>query len=104
MNETITPSITLKLFAGFKVTSELRMHLNHSSLWKENEILNKENSLKKVNFEDEEYLGLYLSVPFISLNEIAYLEDSLKQTLLEICPQYKQEKLILHLFSQPFIH
>lgn len=97
--------ISLKIFIGFLLNSELRMHLMHSSSWKEALILQSSdsNAIKIVRYGDKEYWGRYLTSSSIPLNELPALEAELHQALKHHCPQMKQPPS-LHLFSQSFIH
>lgn len=97
--------VIVKLFAGFHATSELKMHLAQSRLWKENLIFasNRSGTLELIHFQEKDYLGKYLTQSFLSLKDLPSIEAELKQELLKFCPKFKQEKLMVRLFSQTFI-
>jgi hypothetical protein len=97
--------ITFKLFAGFLVNAELRMHMRLSPQWKEQEILQKNalNDLKLVHFNDMDYLGIYLERTRITLQEIDSLETRIRKSLKDLFPKYPSDTLNLYLFTQAFI-
>lgn len=97
--------ISLKIFIGFIVNSELRMHLMNSKTWKEMLIVERsnKNALKLVRYGDKEYWGCYIPHLYISLDEIPSLEAELQNALKVHCPQIKKS-FPLYIFSQSFIH
>ena len=101
-----TSGITLRLFIGCLISSELRMHLAHSSKWKELKFTleNAPQQMQLVHFKKKEYIGHYLDNALLSLKDVAHYEKLLRSALQEICPEYPHEKLTLRIFSQPFIH
>jgi hypothetical protein len=100
---TVANSLTFRLFIGFPITSELKMELNRNAKWKEAEIT-LQKSLEKVPFDDKEYIGRYLESPILALKDLPALEESLYADFKSLFPEFKQERLSLRLFSQPFIH
>lgn len=103
--KTTTTGLTYQLFVGFPLSSELRIQLIRSHAWKESQIINPngEKTLRQVHFEDKDFLGRYLPKAELSMNDLAALETSLRDELHALCPQYKQEKLPIRIFSQTFI-
>lgn len=100
---TVANSLTFRLFIGFPITSELKMELNRSAKWKEAEITLQKN-LERVHFDDKEYIGRYLESPILALKDLPGIEQSLYTDFKDLFPEFKQDRLSLRLFSQPFIH
>lgn len=95
--------IHLKLFAGFSVTSELRMHINSSPEWKEHQIIEKGVGLTLIPFEGKNYLGIYIEPAIFSLDQINELEKILMSSLKQFFPKYQPKALNLYFFTQAFI-
>lgn len=97
--------ISFKLFAGFLVNSELKMHIKSSSNWKEHEFLEKKNprKLQIVPFEKRDYIGNYIEPAQISIKEIDLLEEQIKKSLEQLFPKCNLENLSLYFFTQAFI-
>lgn len=97
--------VFLKLFAGILITSEVRMHLNSSIKWKEAQILKEFNTdyLTEVHFQDENYVGKFLSNNQFHLSELKLEEKAILEKMQEYCPNLKTEKLKVKIFSQQFI-
>lgn len=101
----VEKGITYKLFAGFLVSSELRMHLRNSSQWKEHQIVQDEmlENLKIAPFEGKDYLGYYIEPSYIKVNELEKIEEKIREALQKLLPKYSPNSLTLYLFAQAFI-
>lgn len=97
--------ITFKLFTGFPVNSELRMHLKLSKTWKEHQIIQKKtpDDLQLVHFNDKDYLGYYLEPSLISMQDISALEKKIRTAFEDFFPKYQSDALSLYFFAQAFI-
>ena len=97
--------ITFKLFAGFPVNSELRMHLKMSKQWKEHEIIHKKtpDDLQLVHFNEKDYLGYYLEPSLISMQDLNTLEKKIRNAFEDLFPKYQSDSLSLYFFAQAFI-
>lgn len=103
--EVVEKKLLLKLFAGFLITSELRMHLNQSIRWKEAKILKEFDAthLVEVHFKDENYIGKFLKQPMAKLSELKVCEQEIREGLKIYCPTFRQEKCRLKILFQQFI-
>ena len=103
--KTSEKKLTVKLFMGFLINSEMRMHLASSIAWKEAQILKEmnPNHLLEVHFQEENYVGKFLPEACIKLSEIKQYEAEVRERLLTYCPTLKQEKFKLYILSQQFI-
>lgn len=97
--------ITFKLFAGFTVNSELRMHVKMSKKWKEHEIVQKKtpDDLQLVHFNEKDYLGYYLEPSIISMQDLSSLEKKIRSAFEDFFPKYQSDSLSLCFFAQAFI-
>lgn len=81
------------------------MHLNTSMPWKEAKILKDFDvfHLVETHFQDENYVGRFLSVNQINLNELRKEELAILEKIREYCPGLKLEKIKVKIFPQRFI-
>ena len=103
METKIENRVTLKIFIGCPISSEIRLKLNHSLQWKQAKILADKNSLVETHFQDKDYLGLFLEYQKVPLSELKLTESFLKKTILSYIPDLENEKIKVVLFSQIFI-
>lgn len=96
---------TVKLFIGYPITSDIRMHLKQSSAWKQAKIAADlgTRDLQEVHFQDKEYIGKYLKTPEHSLQDLKTIESSIREALIHYCPELSQATLKIYLFPQIFI-
>lgn len=101
----MTTKVFLRLFAGVLITSEIRMHLNLSIKWKEAQILKEfdPSHLTEVHFQNENYVGKFLSHEAFNLSELKAQEQQILAKIKEYCPKLKIEKIKLKIFPQQFI-
>lgn len=95
--------VKLKIFTGCVITSELRMHLHQSSLWKQAKIDPSIEDLNEARFHDKDYIGAFLTKEEVSLQDIKEVEKKILQQLKTYCPQYPLNKIQLLIFSQVFV-
>lgn len=103
--ETTEKSLLLKLFVGFQITTELRMHLNQSIMWKKAQIVKEfePNHLVEVRLQEISYMGKFLDEPAVHLSELQKHDVELHEKLHEYCPMLKQEKFKLFILYQQLI-
>lgn len=102
MNTDITTRVTTKLFAGFLLNSELRMHLNQSKTYKQDKIGSNED-LKEIHYQDKDYFGIYLDKNLIHLPELKSVEATLTKKLEFYCPSFNNEHTTFFVLPQVFI-
>lgn len=97
--------ISIRLFVGCLITSELRMHLNQSIEWKHLNIINNKDlkTLTEVPYKSKNYLGIYTDKLEMMLSDLKNTQASVEQLLKKICPQYPIENAGFVIFSQVFI-
>jgi hypothetical protein len=95
--------IKFKLFVGCLITSDMRLHLNQSPLWKRAKIIHDQNDLVETHFHDKDYIGLFLPENKINLSELKEIEKQILAIFKEYLPQFSSEKIKILVFSQIFI-
>lgn len=98
----LTNRVSIKLFAGFPLTSELKMHLNQSHLYKQSKI-GSNGEMIEVHASEREYFGVYLTASQTTIPSLKILEGVLILKLNEYCPKYPTEKLSLTIIPQVFV-
>jgi hypothetical protein len=102
MNTDLSNRITTKLFAGYLVTSELKMHLAQSKTYKQAKI-NAEPDLVESHYHDKDYLGLYLPQSQIPFSELKNIETEISKKVEHYCPQFNTEQANLFIIPQVFV-
>lgn len=104
MNIQTENKVKLKLFIGCVITSELRLLLNQSPLWKQAKIdPSAQKDLIETHFHQKDYIGLFLIDDKVSLSELKQCEAQILLALKSYCPQFASEKIRIIVFSQIFI-
>jgi len=93
--------IIIKFFLGFHLNSEVRMYLNQSHAWKEEQLIHQHN-VKETRYEDKDYIGLLLNSP-LTTPLLKNEEQQLKSILQSYCPKLQMDKQKIYLFPQLFI-
>ena len=91
--------LTVKLFIGFLLTSELRMH--HKQSLKTKNVL--AHGLDQVRYRSKEYLGFYLPHENIPLAELKKIQEEVQKRLSIQCPTLQKEYLNIFIFPQLFV-
>jgi hypothetical protein len=101
----IPSKVTTKLFAGFRISSEIRMHLNQSIQWKHATLLTASMpfSLQRIPYQGKEYLGFYLKSHRLTVKELREFQDMIKQEVNQYCPDLEVETMTVFIFPQVFI-
>lgn len=101
---TQTP-FTTKLFIGCQINSELRMHLNYSERWKQEQVIQAAQgpALEKVRYKDKDYVGLNFDNMLMGYDQIQTVVTQLRQTIGEFCPELNPDTLRFTAFSQLFL-
>lgn len=94
--------IEIRLFAGFLLSSEIRMHLNQSPLWKRSSF-EKESPLIETHHSQQDYLGIFLEESHLPLTQVEQTDQMLRNRLAQYCPNLGIDHLSILLFPQIFI-
>jgi hypothetical protein len=106
MDITLGSHVMVKLFLGSPLTSELKMHLNHSDTWKQAVIMrgHEKNLLQQTQYHKKTYMGLYADEEELTLQQIRMMQQLIYDKLHLYCPKIQGlEKMPLYLFPQLFV-
>lgn len=97
--------ISSKIFVGCKITSELRIHLNNSILWKQKQTLPKKNDsdLREVHRKDQSYIGVFLSTQNPSLESLKKTKKILFEKIRKLSSELDMDLLKAIVFPQVFL-
>lgn len=101
MDTTSHSQVSVKLFVGCLITSEIRMHLKKSHAWKEATI--ESRALAETTFHKKKYLGRFLSQEPVSLHDLRIFVQDMKQILHAYCHELPMDTFTFFTFSQVFI-
>lgn len=105
MSIEISNRLSIKIFTGCHLNSEMRMHLNQSSAWKLTSIQPNKgpDHLMEVHFEGKDYFGCYCASEQIPLQELKKIETHIIDAIRHYCPSLPSENLKLCIFAQVFV-
>jgi len=103
MTEEPSGQVTAKLFVGFLINSEVKMHLNDSSAWRNAKAIPSDDTLIEVRHQGCDYIGYYLKNTIVMLMELKEHEKKAQNTLKSYCPQLPSQAYRFVTFSQLFI-
>ena len=97
--------LTCKLFIGQPITSEVRMHLNRSDIWKQLCVspLKERHALIEIHHHGKNYLGFYLEHEKVGLHELTAIESQIKEKISSYCLKLESQSLNPCIFVQLFI-
>lgn len=105
MTTDIQNRVLVKIFIGFVLTPDIRLHLNESQAWKQDAIQStpEERPLMENHYKDADYIGKFLTSQKNSLPELRRIEIELRRALACYCPGIDVENLPTCVFPQVFI-
>lgn len=105
MTTSTTNRVTVKLFAGCLLTSEIRMYLKQSAAWKQAQIVGEFDvrEIVETHYQEKDYLGRYLASNNLTIIELHEIESSIRKALTTFCPELASESLKIYVFPQVFI-
>jgi hypothetical protein len=97
--------ITIRLFAGCLAGADLKLLLDNSPSWKEEQIIEGDStqSLTLLRYEKRDYLGWLLDSSEVSIAEVEEFEKELRVKVAEFCPSYDLSKVKIVIFPQIFV-
>lgn len=105
MFQDTTNKLNLKIFLGFRINSEIRMHLNYSDEWKHEQIMRdaRGDKLEEIRYQEKQYIGILLPNQRIPLNELRSYQERICHALHRYCPELNTETIELYVFPQLFL-
>lgn len=103
METSTKKQIQVSLFIGALENSTLRMHLNHSHLWKQASILRNYETPSETHYQGKSYIGFSIPSRKISLQDLRNIEINLRKLISSYCPDLPHEEIEISIFSQILI-
>jgi hypothetical protein len=105
MSSGIENRLTVRLFAGSLLTFDIKMQLKHSPHWKQSKIANEsdQRDLVEIRFHNKEYIGKYISLQSLTLDDLREIETTIAASLKRYCPELAEEALKIYVFPQVFV-
>ena len=97
--------VKVKLFVGLLVNSEVRMHLNQSQQWKQDQVVRSSDGqeLQVLRYQDKDYVGLVLEQEMMPLGQLKDKETWVREALERYCPELGVENMKVYVFPQIFL-
>ncbi len=100
--------IITKMFFGCVITTELRLHLEKSHLWKNYKLCSKTENSADLHFtethHDERcFFGIFIKNNTTTTEELRAFENQIKNKLNEFCSNFNTNALKCSVFSQIFL-
>lgn len=97
--------IISKLFIGFFITSEMRMHLNLSASWKMAKEMHDENGqdLIEIHYEEHDYIGSSLENNKALYSDLKIEKERIEKQLQIYCPKLPLAGSRFYVFPQLFV-
>lgn len=102
----ISEKITVKIFAGCLMPSDLRLHLSKSKEWQLISVIpleSREIRLQEVHFQGKDYLGYYLEDDLIQIKDLQEIKTAIQLFLKRFCPEYQAVDLKVYVIPQIFV-
>jgi hypothetical protein len=90
--------VSVKIFLGFELTSEIRIHLAQSNEWKQASISRSSETLLECPYQEKAYLGRYLESGILTISELKIQAKLINKEMETYCPTLNFETPTLHLF------
>lgn len=97
--------ITVRIFVGIEISSEIKMRLYESSSWKDALIVDAKDPqrMQIVPFEGKNYIGRFLAYKELTLKDLDQEAKHVADKLISYCPALKIDKNETVVFSQVFV-
>ena len=105
MSTELQDKVTVNLFLGCLINSEVKMHLNYSDLWKRERVIRSEEGerLEQIRFANKDYVGASLKEKQVTLERLEEFEAGVRKALARYCPELNVETVKLNVIPQLFI-
>ncbi len=94
--------VSTKLFVGFLLNSELRMHLNQSKTYKQEKI-GSQSDFIEIHYQDKDYFGHFLDKSLITLKELKKMDSEMRKKLELYCPAFDTDHATFVVLTQVFV-
>lgn len=94
---------SVKMFAGFVLSSPLRNALSKSTAWKISRVALTSDDLIEVHENSISYIGIYLEEEKVRFKSLQQTEERLKKMLQNYLPDTQAHDLHLQIFPTLFV-
>lgn len=103
-NETPNQLCT-KIFIGCAISSEIRMHLNHSIEWKHAALISAstQEGLQIVSSHGNDYLGFYSTQKHLTIKDLKETQETIIVQIKSYLPKLDTQNLKICIFPQVFV-
>lgn len=96
--------VSLRLFLGFELTSEMKIHLHRSKAWQQTITLNPlERDLIEIHHHGRDYVGRYLPHDRLILSDVRANDVIAKNAMKHYCPECDLSGMAIRIFPQVFV-
>ncbi len=95
--------MTVRIFVGVALSTEIEIKLNQSKLWKEASFHPSCESLMKVHFQGKDYLGRYLAYNEVTVKDLKEAEKQMLDTLHKYSSEINIDKIESFTFPQVLV-
>ena len=105
MNTATENRVLAKIFVGFELSMDIRMHLNQSTEWKKASVVKDDspNSIVEIRFNEKDYIGRHLDTRMPTLKDIQTQSTQIRERLQEFCPEINVDTFKINVFPQVFV-
>lgn len=105
MESAVEDRVKVKLFIGYLITSEIRMHLNQSNNWKQDNIAPERptEALSEVHYQNKDYIGRFLTQDYLAMPQFKLVDQEMRRVLQSYCPNLNLDSLLTYTFPQIFV-
>lgn len=98
-------AIITRIFIGIEMSSEVKMRLNQSHLWKDAQLISGTDpaALKEVQYQQKSYVGRSMPYKEVTIKDLDTEISDILKILAEYCPQLKLDKNKAIIFPQVLI-
>jgi hypothetical protein len=94
-------SVQIRIFMGYLLNKEIKIHLNQNPKWKEVKLLG-EQRLTETHWQEKEYIGFFIP-SLLTYQQLREKEREIKTELQIYCPKLNLDAHSVYLFSQLFL-
>ncbi|MEC7840043.1 MAG: hypothetical protein VX777_08395 [Chlamydiota bacterium] len=101
----IQDRITVRMFVGCLVSSDIKHQLSQSLSWKESQIVSSKScrKLEETHYQGKYFLGYFIDDSGSTLSEIEELKKEIEAKITKFCEGYTLNKLKFFVFPQVFV-
>jgi hypothetical protein len=97
-------AIATKLFIGYPLTAELRLHLSNSEEWKQSQVMQQNSdTIQEIHHKEKNYIGIFLKIEKPSLEDLETTKSQLTTRIEGYSSEIDLRKQSIIIFPQIFL-